>query len=238
MPASSIDSAPDSAAVSDGISEEVLIDLAQVLAHRLRGLVASIEGFTDLLTDTLFTREQRELALRILEGATRIERILADLQRYGQPIDPVMLPLFVEDVTADLLAPLSDEDRERVTLQVDGSVPLLADPYLLRQALLVLVQNALDATRHRGAVRITAGADLAGQEVVFAVWNDGHIDLPDAEERVFAPFFTTKAHNLGVGLPMAQRIARLHGGRVRLAHNDPVAGTCFTLTLPVGEEEA
>lgn len=233
---------PEPAEGSVMVPEQVLVDLAQVLAHRLRGLVASIEGFTDLLTDTLFSRDQRELALRILEGAARIERVLADLQRYGDPVEPVQLPLLVGDVTADLLAPLPEPERARVTLRHDhqpatAELPLLADPFLLRQALLVLVQNALDATRHGGDVHLVVRTDDAGW-VCFDVWNTGFIDLPSPETQVFLPFFTTKAQNLGVGLPMAARIAVAHGGAVSLTLNDPAAGTCFTLALPVAPEEA
>src|SRR5690606_13052697 len=132
------------------------------------------EGFTDLLTDTLFTRDQRELALRILEGADRIERVLADLQRYAQPVEPVMLPLLVPEVTADLLAPLAEDERARVSLDTDAAADafVLADPFLLRQALLVLVQNALDATRHGGGVHVRVAPEADGG-VACEVWNDG-----------------------------------------------------------------
>lgn len=224
---------------ADDLPDRVMSDLSLVLAHRLRGLVASIEGFTDLLADTLFTRDQREMALRILEGTARIERVLSDLQRYGEPVEPVMLPLLVHDITVDLLAPLPEAERARVTVDaaLAAMVPLLADPYLLRQALLVLIQNALEATRHEGDVRVAVYVEEATGRIVFDVWNPGHIRLPDPATQVFAPFFTDKAHNLGVGLTLARRVAEAHGGTVDLAVNDPEAGVCFTLQLPPAPEE-
>ena len=218
--------------------DQALRDLAQILAHRIRGLIASIEGFTDLLTDTLVTREQRELALRVFEGASRIERILADLQRYGKQLKPVLLPLQLNDVTDELLIPIAEADQDRLTLVAPENEDrlILADPFLLRQALLELVQNALDATRHGGAVRIEISVREEEDVFQFDVKNDGSIKLENPEQ-VFLPFFTTKAHNLGVGLPMAVRIVKLHEGCLNLTANSERDGTCFSMQIPIAEDE-
>ncbi len=222
--------------MNDAHDPEAVAQLAQVLAHRLRGLVASIEGFTDLLTDTLATRDQRELALKILEGTARIESVLADLQLYGEPLEPVMLPVRVEEVLSELLTPLSCGDRARVTTLVQsdlGRRMLHADPFLLRQALLILVQNALDATRRGGAVELHARVTDDDERIEFSLWNDGVIGVEHAEHLVFAPFYTTKAHNLGVGLTMARRIAYLHDGSLELTVNAVEDGVQFSLFLPI-----
>lgn len=215
--------------------EQRLGDFAQVLTHRIRNLLAGIEGFTDLLTDTLGSREQRELALRILESTARIEFVLDDLQYYSQPVRIATIPVRLQDVMDRLLATLDEDDRHRVTLGVEqprGAV--LADPDLLRQALLALIQNAFDATSpdKHAALHIAFDTDT----VRFTVSNQGTIDLDEAAHKVFDPFFTTKAQNLGIGLSMARRIAEAHGGTLYLAANDRLQGTCFTLELPVPTE--
>ncbi len=223
-----------------GPSGDGLKHLAQVLAHRIRGLVTGIEGYTDLLIDTLATREQRDLALRILESAVRIERVLADLQRYGRDVRPVMRSLPVRTVLDELAAALDDDDLERIgfDVKVGKDVLLRVDPVLLRQALLILVQNALDATRNGGSILFSIEGDLPDRSLCFVVQNDGVIPFEDAETKVFSPFFTTKAHNLGVGLTLARRIVQAHGGTLRLATNDPQTGTRFVLTLPAHEAGA
>lgn len=209
-----------------------LAHLSQVLAHRLRGLVAGIEGYTDLLADTLETADQRELAMKILEGAARIESVLADLQLYGELRDPAILPVDLRELTDELLAPLEPADARRVRVLVEGDEHrLFADPVLLRQALIVLIQNALEASDDDGRVLVVLRADAA--DVCVDVRNDGTIDIEGAEEQVFVPFFTTKAQNLGVGLALARRIAELHGGSLRLTSNSLDDGICFTLTFPV-----
>jgi signal transduction histidine kinase len=225
-----------SVSIQNDYDPEALAQLAQVLAHRLRGLVAGIEGYTDLLADSLMSRDQRELALKILEGAARIESVLADLQLYGETVRPVMLPVHVEELVSALLTPISDEDCERIDIHVDASEGrrlLKADPYLLRQALLVLVQNALEATRRTGSARIEVTSADVPHHIQISVWNDGVIGVENAEHVVFVPFYTTKTHNLGVGLSIARRIAQLHNGSVDLTCNSVEDGVRFSLLLPV-----
>lgn len=212
--------------------------LTDRLAHHLLGFVSSIEGYTDLLADTLGTPEQRELSLRILEGATRIEQLVANLRRYSQPIEPVMRLLEVRQLIAELGAVLPDEQWERVDVayQVPQAHGLWADPMLLRQALLVLVQNGLEAAP-QGEVWIDVVYRDADDATFFCVQNDGRITADDAAtddaaRRIFEPFYTTKPSHLGMGLPLARRIAESHEGTLRLESSAPDNVTCFTLCIP------
>lgn len=216
-------------------NERALRDLSHVLAHRLRSLVSSIEGYTDLLADTLGTREQREITQRVFEGAARIEHVLADLQRYSQSIDPVCRTLAVDTVVDELHAVFDAPTRARVEVVRRDDAPTLveADPVLLRQALLVLLQNALEAVDEGDVVQLLVEHDAVRQAACFSVWNPGAVPLDDPED-VFRPFCTTKASNLGVGLPIARRIAVAHDGTLELDYTDPRRGTCFTLAIPTG----
>jgi two-component system, NtrC family, sensor histidine kinase HydH len=216
--------------------EQALMDLSVTLAHRIRSLVAGIEGYTDLLTHTLGTSEQREMALRIFEGAARIERILGDLQLYGQPIEPLPVRVAVEDVINGLLNFLEEQDAGRVAVEYGGSPEacVQADPGLIRQGLLSLVRNALEATK-AGKVRICVSGGTKKESVQIDVWNEGSIPTEDADTRLFIPFFTTKAQNLGIGLPVARRIAQAHGGTLMLTENSDVFGTCFSFSIPAQE---
>lgn len=218
----SLRNVPDGAAIAR---------LAQILTHRLGGLLASIEGYTVLLAETLTSDEQHELAEKILEGAARIERILADLQLYGRPSEAALLPVRVIEITRDLIAPLPESDARRIRLCLDERTSdhiLQADPFLIRQALLILIQNALDASDVDREVTLTSRREDA--HICFDIRNEGTID--GREHDLFEPFYTTKAQNLGVGLPVARHIARLHSGRLELTTNSREDGTCFTLAIP------
>src|SRR5690625_6199493 len=186
-----------------------MADMALILGHRIRGLVTTIEGFTDLLADTLVDREQRELALRIFEGAARIESILSHLQMFAQPVSPVMSHVRTSTVIDDLAAAVGDDVIDRVDFHLGGRAHVSVDRMLIRQALLVLVQNAADATPADEMIKVIV--EDAGERVAVHVSNPGVMNVED-DPHSFRPFYTTTAHNLGVGLPIARRLARAHRG--------------------------
>ena len=215
------------------VDERALASLVEVLASRLRGMVSCIEGFTDLLFDTLTTPEQRETALRIFEGASQIERILVDLQRYSQPVDPVLRTRSLRTFLEALLAALSDDDVGRLDLRLPSDLeqPVIADPVLLRQALLALLHNAREAAPQQESVRLDLSLPASDEALHVEVWNKGFIDVPHAEKVVFDAFYTTKTQNLGLGLSIARRIVEAHQGQLVLASNDPEAGITFSFQL-------
>lgn len=107
----------------------------------------------------------------------------------------------------------------------------VADPELVEQALVNLVLNAIEAIDEGGGsrveVRAFAGSDGRG---VIEVADDGPGLEPEVHEKAFVPFFTTKTGGSGIGLTLANRIARLHGGSLSVA-SEPSNQTTFTLRL-------
>ncbi len=214
--------------------DESLLRFSQILTHRLGGLVAGIEGYALLLSETLSTKEQRDLLRSILDGAARMETVLTDLYLYSQSRRPSAAPLRVCDLTNDVVAALEDAEERKVRIETEPAAAdrlLRADPFLLGQAILALVRNALEAA---GPGReILVKSRLEGDHVCFDVRNEGTIDVERPETTIFVPFYTTKAQNLGVGLSIAHRIAESHGGSLKLTANSPEEGTRFTLSIPV-----
>ncbi len=222
---------PDIDTLDAGLGEQALMDLSVTLAHRIRSYVAGIEGYTDLLAETLATREQRDLAFRIMEGAQRIERVLSDLQVYGQPLVPSMNVISVGELMESTTFLLDDLELELLRIEMESVKDdlVVADLPLLRQALLALLHNAFDATDRRSEVRIMV--QKSDDRLSVGVWNEGAIRVDGPAERIFVPFYTTKAQNLGIGLPVASRIVREHGGTLGIAENSEEKGTCFSINL-------
>jgi signal transduction histidine kinase len=223
QPESRLDRSPTDAA------DQVMEDMALIVAHRIRGLVTTIEGFTDLLTETLADRQQREMALRIFESAARIESILADLQTYARRPRPAPARSDSRTVLIDLAVTIDEDVHGIVDVLIpDEVIDLRIDAALTRQALLVLVNNAAEASPE-GGVSVRCERTANGARII--VRNPG-VMHPEVAARAFEPFYTTKAHNLGVGLNIAKSIATEQGGGLQLIANEADAGTEFALDLP------
>lgn len=228
----------------DPAQETSLHQFAQVLRHRIGSLVSGIEGYTELLMTSLATQEDRESGFRILEGVRRIEGVLEDLDVYQTPPHVVLRSVVLADVLLQIERILPDSDAPRVSFDValrDGQ-RVMADPKALRQAVMALITNALEATHHEGsAVTVYIGTSLPrdaeqSSSLQIRVHNNGTLSHNTSKDQIFEPFHTTKAWNLGVGLPLAEQIARLHKGSLVLNESTDVNGTTFILTLPVPHE--
>ena len=210
---------------------KVLQNLVHLLSHRLSSPLTSIRGYTDLLNDTLGGNDQRKMAISILDATQSMERVLKNLRRYSQYNDPVVDKVCLYELSQSLEAINSDAPEKRFEVAINRGVNIVADEVLLRQALISLLQNAKEAPG--GNVRLTIDVNEAENTVSFCVENEGAIGIDVKQEQLFQPFYTTKSHNLGIGLTLARRIARAHGGEARLVYSDPGRGTCFEICIPV-----
>jgi two-component system sensor histidine kinase DctS len=142
----------------------------------------------------------------------------------------------------DNVMPLVDLQARQwfVTIQtgITQVLPMvLADSVLLEQVLLNLTRNAIESMQNvapeRRLLRILAEAEAAesGQNVVISIIDQGHGIPADVAERLFSPFFSTKAEGMGMGLNICRTAVEFHGGTLSYAPN-PQGGTIFRVTLP------
>jgi signal transduction histidine kinase len=109
---------------------------------------------------------------------------------------------------------------------------VVASKNQLRQALLNILINALDAAPDGGIVRVKAGlVDEPSRPLKIAIANQGPPIPAETQAHIFEPFFTTKATGTGLGLPIASQVATNHGGKLSLDCHD--GWVTFTMTLPV-----
>jgi signal transduction histidine kinase len=199
-------------------------------------LTSTISGYADLLVDAHDEQDQREIAMNLMEASTRIDDLLADLRHYSRSLDPVPRSVSIPEIVKQSVHLLDDEERDRVCRKVEPTAArdIDADPRLVRQALLNLLKNALEASEDSEDVLLRATSDNDDQldtTVAFEVWNDGEISVDDPGE-LFQPFYSTRPQRLGLGLPIATHIAAQHGGTVQLTTNSAAdGGTCFTLRI-------
>ena len=127
----------------------------------------------------------------------------------------------------------------RVDLDLQADLPdVWADESQLRQALLNLVRNAMEAMPGGGTLALRVSVNGVG-DVELEVSDSGPGIPADVVNKVFDPFFTTKEKGTGLGLALVQQIVTEHGGRIEVAMERLGAvGTSFVLTLPRAPDEA
>ena len=164
----------------------------------------------------------------------RLDHLVRDFLAFAKPSPleprPVSIGDLLEAVT-ELIRPEAEAARVAVSTTVAPALPAAAgDPERLRQVLLNLTRNAIEAMQGRGG-RLTLRAKPGADTVDVEVEDDGPgfaDDLP-----VFDAFFTTKDQGTGLGLSLVHRIVADHGGTIRVQSRP--GRTCFTVTLPLAK---
>jgi signal transduction histidine kinase len=173
------------------------------------------------------------IARIIKEEIERLDRLVRDFLAFAQPRPLEAQPVDVADLFDRVVALVHPEaEAAHVAFAVEPPPAPLAvsgDPERLRQVLLNLTRNALEALHGRpGGGHISLRARRAAGGVEIDVADDGP-GFPE-ELPVFDAFFTTKPHGTGLGLSLTHRIVTDHGGTIRVRSKP--GDTCFTITLP------
>src|SRR5688572_30234477 len=210
--------------------------MAAVVAHEVRNPLAGIKGAMQVLMGRRVGGDPDWLIMR--EVVARIDSLgdmVNDLMAFARPSPPhpstfPLRPLLQEAIDAVRRDPIASS----VAVTLEGAdVLVTADAPMIRGALLNLLLNAAQAMDGRGA--ITVSLTHSDQQCTIDVRDSGPGVPAEIRDRVFAPFFTTKARGGGLGLPIARRTAELHGGSLSLSHPEP-AGAVFTLVLPCSQQ--
>lgn len=198
------------------------------VAHEVRNPLGGIDLFSGLLFESLEGDAPRQAQVsRIRAELGRLGALVDDFLAFARqgPAAPTWIPLRpLADEVIELLAARAQERGLRVWVE-GPAAEAWADPEPLRRALLNLVQNALQAAPPEGQVRLTLAPGC------LVVEDDGEGVDPAQAEQIFQPFFTTRAQGTGLGLALARRAARAHGGELSVDRG-PLGGARFTLTLP------
>jgi len=170
--------------------------------------------------------------LLVRDEIRRLDHVLEDFLQFARPVQfipkAVDLCVAVEKVRA-LLA--DDAERRGIRLECDCTpdMAVSGDESRLRQVVMNLTLNALDAAPRGGWVRLESR--ISDGEVIFIIEDSGPGIPADALPHIFEPFFTTKATGSGLGLPIVHAIVTQHGGSIE-AGNVSGGGARFTVRLP------
>ena len=231
----------------------VMGELGSVLAHQLNQPLASAEGFAQGTIQRLDRgREDPEGVRYGLEQTMaqirKVGEIVHGLRNFLRAGQPRLQDTDLNELIGGLVPTLGSGEegkRCRIRLQLAEDLPPLAvDPVLLRECLLNLVRNAVEATLEagdpEGPVEITTRPIEGGERVEIAIRDRGP-GLPEPlADCLDQPLFTTKPEGTGLGLSICRTVMEAHKGQLWATSNAPEPGTTFRISLPIPEsgEEA
>lgn len=213
-------------------------EMGAVIAHEVRNPLAAVRGAIQVVGSRLPAEGKDAPVIKeILARLDALNNLLNDLLLFARTPEPRFAPVSLSGLlrlTADLLG--GDPTFRDVRVDLDGDpAPIMADAGLLKIVFQNLFINAAQAMQGKGSIRAAIVADTRVQRVTVTDTGPG---VPvDVREKLFTPFFTTKARGTGLGLSTARRLIETHGGTIEV-DCPPGGGTIVTVELPTSSTKA
>lgn len=219
--------------------------LSSVIAHEIRNPLGLIDLYAKLTEDHLGKLElptqddKKDLLLKnlslIRQATGNLESILSELTNYSRPLrlnrQDTDLAQLVHDV-CDFYRPSYQEKAVELHVATSKNEWLSVDADKLRQALINLLKNALEASKGGMSVQVSVEAGTDDLQLFVKVADQGSGVSPQNTEKLFTPYFSTKGSGTGLGLAHSRKILQAHGGSVELLSSTPGQGSIFALILP------
>ncbi|MCA9468438.1 MAG: histidine kinase, partial [Nitrospira sp.] len=213
--------------------------VAAGIAHEIRNPLVGIGSTATLLLEDFEPSDSRHEDLQIiLKETRRLDRIVNQIVDFARPRDLLPLTFSLADLIQESLHVLGGPLKEKaVCVSFDPPVQLpaiRADRDQLKQVILNIIQNALEAVAPQGHLELFLAEELYEQElgVRLRVVDNGKGISPRALPRIFEPFFTIgKIRGTGLGLAICRNIIESHGGEIH-AESQEGHGTTISIWLP------
>lgn len=220
----------------------VIGQMAAGTAHEIRNPLTGIRGFVQLIEKALIKhdlKEQAEYVPMILAEIDRINEIIKDFLLLAKPAKATEELFDVNQAVAECLVFVENEtllrEVEMVVRYADGLPPVRGEMDKLKQVVLNLARNALEAMP--GGGRLEVGTRSDGNWIVIEIRDTGEGIPADKLQKIFEPFFTTKEGGTGLGLPVSYKIVQDFGGELT-AESEVGKGTLFQVRLPTAGLES
>lgn len=210
-------------------------EMAARLAHRLRTPLATALLYAAQLGQASLAAPARErFASKTVDRLRHLERLIEEMLLFvrGAKVGSELVDLsdLLREVYQTIEPHALASGLQAELIDESGAHAVRGDRQALVSALLSLLENAVQACAKGGRIRLSAG--IAGGQVVFRVADTGAGIAPEAQSRLFEPFFTTRSGGTGLGLAIVRAVAEAHGGKVA-ASSVPGEGSEFVLWLPL-----
>ncbi len=218
-------------------SREKLAALGEMsarVAHEIRNPITIIGGFIKRMAATNDREKMGEYATILREELGRLDGIVREVLEISRARTSIQEEGFdLLALTKEVLDGFQEraqEDNVKLILESkEEKLEYYADKNRIKQVIINLVQNAIEASEHYGEVLVKIDKDP--KNIVFSVWNRGKVIPQEILKRIFEPFFTTKTLGTGLGLSICRKIVQEHGGEIEADSGEK--GTVFTFRLPL-----
>ena len=223
------------------VQKEKLASLGQLsagVAHELNNPLGTILVFSHMLLKELPKEDTRRKDVEMIASeATRCRNIVRGLVDFARESrvskEPTDIAELINEVVS-IMSPKSDDFGVNLTSNIQGDLPkILLDATQIKQMLINLVDNGIDAIKVKGEVRITANLSDSGDALEIKVTDNGCGIREEDFPRLFTPFFTTKemGKGTGLGLAIAYGVVKMHSGNIS-AESHIGEGTTFSIWIP------
>ena len=218
---------------------ENLGEMSAGLAHEFKNTIATLQGYAQLLQSLELNDKAQTAAGSLLNEVRNLSGMITAFLDFARPqplhLDQVSLPELIDECATELESLFQELGVE---LRVEMLRPLMvrADERMLRLALSNLMRNGAEAIPEEKSERaMFVRAFQDGEAAVVEIRDTGSGIPPAQLQKIFIPFFTTKAKGHGVGLALSHRIISQHGGTLTVA-NSPEGGAVFTVRIPATDD--
>jgi len=207
--------------------------MSAAIVHEIRNPLGAIRGAAEALESSVPRERAEFLDIIKLEGE-RLNGLITDFLRFARPRTSEMLltpPREVIDSVINLARKQAAQANVQIeVIAADSLPPVMMDAEQMKQALLNLLLNGIEAMPEGG--RLTISADQRDKELMIAVRDTGRGIDPAVRDKLFSPFVTTKARGTGLGLAIANRLVSQQSGRIT-AEDAGGGGAVFQIRLPL-----
>src|SRR5215510_8516085 len=207
-------------------------EMAAVVAHEVKNPLTGIRGAVQIIGSRLPAGSRdAEVVKEIVARIDTLNDLMKDLLLFARPPQPRLAPIDPRPLLETVVNLVRQDPGARaISIQVEGtSDTIVADQELLKLVIQNFLLNAVHAINGSGTIRVRVGSNGAMCRVT--VTDSGPGIPPEVRERLFTPFFTTKARGTGLGLSTAKRFVEIQGGTIAI-DCPPEGGTSVSIELP------